>query len=660
MKKLLSVFLAVCLAVVCGIGFVACDSIDAPTNKPEIGDNNNNGGNTPDDDKTPDDSNGDKKPDDNNGDKKPVYSDIYYAYDAETDEYEDADFIAISSTAAAWHGVDISLGDLDFDGSVRFDGNDFTITLNGKFSAQDTCIMTYRGKKEGDGVLRVDSTVITKYSSLVPQPSVTTDITVRYYCKKGSKPIEQPPERPVAAKNYFLYNANDKTYDETEYVKLDGDKFTVHFEKGVERIKPLTLVGEVTELNGSNFKAECVMDIKDLSDYMTDRAESEFYSSLGYAPSGIEFFAKLKVECNGYVYDNAIRVQHLEVKIYGFTGMFSKLNMNKALHSSNIYDMTVYCQKGATPDYSVNVTFDMDGGTLDGRDKIVIRTDGNGKLTLPSGTPTKQDLGFLEYCYKTENGLGGKVKDGVTLYGDTAIAVHWMPYVTITYDINSDEYKFVNDGDRVIKVLAGTRIGRFPQLTAKVGSPKTRFKGWFYDNAEINPAVLVSDKNTNVTYTAQWHSEQTVKSFNSNLVGGYRYQAYQVNIHFIPQFYEEDHDGWYGGGSECYIRLEKDGKPDSEKRYSLSTVYYDISGYFYPMEIGIPRDYVAFNPTTGELLGSERVDFRNKKYYIEFKQSDGTFITFYVDPLVNLEQFNHDGYYHIFLHEFSDEVTAIW
>ncbi|MDE6293442.1 MAG: hypothetical protein K2L88_02325, partial [Clostridiales bacterium] len=73
MKKLLSVFLAVCLAVVCGIGFVACDSIDAPTNKPEIGDNNNNnnnGGNTPDDD---------KKPDDNNGDKKPVYSDVYYA-----------------------------------------------------------------------------------------------------------------------------------------------------------------------------------------------------------------------------------------------------------------------------------------------------------------------------------------------------------------------------------------------------------------------------------------------------------------------------------------------------------------------------------------------------------------------------------------------------
>lgn len=626
MKKLLSVILALCLAVIC-MSLIGCDK-DIP-------------GGT---------------------DNSIAKTDTYYCYDAETDEYDDSDYMEITDTVVVWFSNDVVFDSVEFKGNLALDGKKLIMSLNGALGALDTCVITFRGERESDDVLRIDSTVFTTYSDFVDDPIVTTDTEVMYYCKKGSKPTFAPPEETATNDGkYYLYDKTEQTYDVTEYIMLVGDKLVVHFEQGIERMKPLTIVGNVTERNGSVFDAECEMDIKSLNDYMTDRAANEFYSSIGYAPSGIEFYAKLKLVCSGYIYDNAVRLKTLIAKIEGFTGVFNKLNMSKSIRGSN----TVYCPKDEIPDYSVKVTFDMDGGTLNGKSKIVVRTDSDGKLTLPSGTPAKQGVGFLEYCYKTENGLGGKVNDGVILNCETTVLAHWMPYVTITYKLNSDEYTFADGSAGVQKVLAGTRINKFPMLAAKVQNPKMRFKGWFTQSTDvqIDPSKTVSDENLNLVYVAQWHSEQTVASYNDQLnisyPGGYsgRYKQGQLHIHFVPQYYKESHA--YGGGSDCTIRLEKNGKPDTEKRYELSSVYYDISGYYYTFDFSATKNYWVTNPITGEWLNSEDRDFKDVNFYIEFKQTNGTRLTYYFKQS-DLEKYNHNGYYHLFLHEYSDEVTSIW
>lgn len=197
MKKLVSLFFAVCFAVFGMCTFAACDNVDATQGK--------------------------QKPDEET-------ADIYYAYDVETDEYDDGDYITIKDNVASWHGVDVTLGEVDFDGTVRFVNSNFTITLNGKFTALDTCVMTYGGEKESDGVLRVDNTVLTMYSQYAPTPIVTADTNVMYYCKKDSKP-ENPvlpgppplPPTPVVEKHTVTLHANGGVFESGTPTSVETD-----------------------------------------------------------------------------------------------------------------------------------------------------------------------------------------------------------------------------------------------------------------------------------------------------------------------------------------------------------------------------------------------------------------------------------------------------
>ena len=199
MKKLVSLFFAVCFAVIGMCTFVACDNVDV--------------------------SRGKQKPDEET-------TAIYYAYDVETDEYDDGDYITIKDDSASWHGVDVTLGEVSFDGSVRFVNNNFTITLNGKFTALDTCVMTYGGEKESDGVLRIDSTVLTMYSQYAPTPIVKTDTNVMYYCKKDSKPenpvlpnpTPNPPNPPVVVKYTVTLNANGGVFESGTSTSVQTDE----------------------------------------------------------------------------------------------------------------------------------------------------------------------------------------------------------------------------------------------------------------------------------------------------------------------------------------------------------------------------------------------------------------------------------------------------
>lgn len=181
MKKLLSVIMSIWLATTCMCTFVGCDGADKSDGKENM---------------------------------PTVHT--YYAYDVETEEYEDEDYITVTDTAAAWYSNDVGLNaTIEFNGSVTYSGKKFTMTLNGAFSVLDTCVVTFRGECENDGVLRIDSTVFTTYSELTDKPVVITDNEVMYYCKKGSKPdnpvITIIPPNPPEVQYTITLNANGGT-----------------------------------------------------------------------------------------------------------------------------------------------------------------------------------------------------------------------------------------------------------------------------------------------------------------------------------------------------------------------------------------------------------------------------------------------------------------
>ena len=120
----------------------------------------------------------------------------YYSYDVENDEYTDYDVLTIAGSSCIWSFVDVfTTAVSEYKGTVKFSGDSFVINLSGSFTTEDSCIITYSGTQEKSGVLRVDKTVITVYSSLVNQPAVTTKYDTIYYCQKGSKPtVKSDPD----------------------------------------------------------------------------------------------------------------------------------------------------------------------------------------------------------------------------------------------------------------------------------------------------------------------------------------------------------------------------------------------------------------------------------------------------------------------------------
>ena len=219
-KKFLSVITAVYVAIF-GMGvFVGCGNVDTPKNKPQ--------------------------------------EETYYMYDAQSDEYEDDDYMTLTDTAVVWRHSDVALNEMEFKGNVIFTGDKFSMTLEGSFSVLDTCTVLYRGQRESDGVLRIDNTVITMYSDLVEGPIVTTDNEVMYYCKKGSKPDNPVLPDPDSPKPDFPKPSVQHT------VTIDGNGGSFNGEKTITAVTDqygyillnLTPVRSGYVFKGYNFKAD--------------------------------------------------------------------------------------------------------------------------------------------------------------------------------------------------------------------------------------------------------------------------------------------------------------------------------------------------------------------------------------------------------------------
>lgn len=501
MKKLLSVILAVYITVMSMCSFVACGTIDTP-----------NGG--------------DKKPEDEQ-------TETYYAYDPETDEYEDGDYITIQGTAAAWHWVDVALGDMEFDGTVSFVNNSFTITLNGEFSAADTCLMTYKGKKESDGVLRVDSTVITRYSELV-NPTVTTDVTVRYFCKKDSKPANPvlPPEPDNQIDGtYYEYNPEADEYFENGYIVIDGSSCNIIMEIDGDEY---TLIGTCTYTNG-----EFVMDCS---------AELMGVTIMRVVNKG-------SAEKPG--------VLHIMR-----TEMYAK-GADDIIEDTSDY----FCLKGVKPDNPVVtvpivVTFDGNGGTFDGKKSVEVNVGDKGRVTLPQ---EPKRTGFVFNGYNLKNtGTDFWIDEYTPFVKDTTVYAMWVKEVTV---------KFYSDG-KLVKtknVGQGMELGEMPYLSP---TDNAMLKGWFDGTKQYNSYSKVDG---DLTLYAEWLTEKDINEYNESV------WQWTKPGHLYIHYLRHDHNALEEGTSQPNTAAPNYSTPIDSKTYWDWALWAwpkgGVGRAFYPMHI---------------------------------------------------------------------------
>lgn len=427
-NRLISIYLAVCFAVVCMFGFVGCGNIDVE------GDGGNAGGGT---------------------------AETYYAYDAESGEYDDGNYITLDGTAATWHGVDVVLGEKDFIGSVFYSGDEFSVAVNGEFSAADKCMVTYRGAKEGDGVLRVDSTVITRYSSLV-DPTTTTDTTVRYYCKKDSKPTDPVlPNETDESDNqtdgtYYLYDADAEEYVESKYIVITGRGCKLITESDGMTV---TLTGTFTKTD-DQFVVDCSLTL--------------------FGSMTMRTVYKGKIEKSGVLH----------------------ITSSKNIDDDGATDTSVYyCKKGVKPDAPVveqpkvyKVSIHSNGGSYANSPGSPLTTDENGRIVLPSEKPTRPG-GYVFNGYNTKMDGTGEAVDNTTVFTqDCFIYAVWAKEVTVTFMDGMAVFK-------TKKVGKGMPLGDFDIATE---TDWRNFKGWYLGNKQYVSFTVVDG---DTTLTAKYYTD---------------------------------------------------------------------------------------------------------------------------------------------------------
>ncbi len=400
---------------------------------------------------------------------------------------------------------------------------------------------------------RVSRNVFKLFLSVAAAALLTLCVVMLVGC--GKKSTGAPP----SGETYYLYDEEDGTFDEREKIFIDGEKCVISVE-GVEGMKNLDVDGKIEYGEGNSITGSCGMIVSKLSDILSKEGLEELYDDLGVSSFEMKSEANIKLEFEGWKLNNFVVVTKQSFVIKGFEGLLSGLNCND---SSD--DIEVYCIKGQTPDRSVPITFDFDGGTLNGKSSVVIYTDSDGKYTFPEGTPQRD--GYVFRHYMTRHGILA-LKDGDTAIwsngaiSDDVIAI-WAERVVVTLDINSSEYKV--DGDSVL-ITGKNMLVNIPTVVPVVADPTTRFKGWYCDS-EIMFDVMEQFE-SDITITAEWYDANKVNSYNNSLHSKSFNKKDSIIVHFRPTFYNENDMGGYGGSIYTFnLYGMTNGVKDSSKKY---------------------------------------------------------------------------------------------
>lgn len=371
----------------------------------------------------------------------------------------------------------------------------------------------------------------------------------------GNKPGGTPDNKPSAThgSTYYLYNEADRTYDEHETIFIDGEKCSVHI-SGEDGMKDLDIDGTLT-YDGNKISGNCGIIVTKLSDFLDDDGLKDFYDELGVTKLDLEFSANIKCEFEGIKYSNNVVVTKQTMKIQGFTGILSMLNMSQSSSTRE-----VYCKKGETPDYSVKITLDCNGGTYNGKSTVVMRTDMDGWFEYKGIKPTREGYAFYGFA-RSQDGSHSVVFDRVRYEFDTTIYAQWRELINVTVDINSSEYRL--EGDSVIQVGKGMYLSvEKLRIVPTVDNPTTRFKGWYDGETlcfkRLNFAEYFQQ---DVSLKAEWYTASEVNNYNNKLsdFGS----SYDFVIHFLPKHFCVECIGHNGSvGLDISIYSVKNGQKD--------------------------------------------------------------------------------------------------
>ncbi len=466
---------------------------------------------------------------------------------------------------------------------------------------------------------RVSRNVFKLFLSVTAAALLTLCIVMLVGCGKKSTGASPSGE------TYYLYDEDDDTFDEREKIFIDGEKCVISIE-GEENMKDLNVDGKIEYGENDSITGSCGMIVTKLSDILSKEGLEDLYKELGVSSFEMKSEANIKLEFEGKKFNNVVVVTKQSMTIRGFEGLLSGLN---GYDSSE--EREVYCIKGQTPDYSMPIAFDFNGGTLNGEDGTTIKTDRDGKLVFPEGTPQKDGYIFSGYSY---------FKDGVTLnegikvdYPESKVYAVWRKMVFVTYNVNSSEYKI--NSESVVGVAQITRVIP-PEVVPIVSDPTTKFKGWYSSEEgyiDFDFGFFVEE---NCELEAKWYSASDVKDYNDNIhTNYYGYitdKRNRVFVHFREKTFCEDDLGVYGG---CLWKFTLYGVKNGQK--DASVVYGSTDGF----KTTDPSGMICVTDTLQGYKGGDA--------YLEIKDGNevkGGFI-------VSGSDFDSDKGTHIFVDEYN-------
>lgn len=388
---------------------------------------------------------------------------------------------------------------------------------------------------------------------------------------------------------YYLYDSETESYDYDNYIDISGDKCVVGI-KDDDGGKALTLDGTFEKKEDNTFSIECSYKIKSLSDILTDKDIDELKEDLGLKNFEVEFDAQVTFSASGKMYNNTLKVTKSGAKISGFKGLLAGLNGTMSDSSNDIF-----CQKGSKPDYSVTITFDLKGGNIGGKETVTVRTDRDGGIVFPSETPVRDGYEFIGYSWWPD--FYHEVVEGAKQDEDRTLYVSWKKICTVTYEINSTEYKI--NGESVYHILEGNEDYPYPEIIKTVANPTTRFMGWFIGDKQIVVGSYRIDFDDRVrgdcTLTARWYTKEQVDDYNNSLDWGTNDYLY---VHVISQN-TVDNAKYYFYNSDAYIcRVEDSGIERKYRiRFSEGSSIRDYSGYVFAFNLSnsYSDDYGKYN-----------------------------------------------------------------